>query len=179
MNIVELLLKALEENDWEFVSEAYFLLSGTRKDPPDGGHDDISKTLSRLLAKQDFIANTVEKLQELIDGNTKTKEKKTNTKKETSDIDKDFSVRSNKPSRKVTDRTIENKFDDMADVIAEAGKENGYEKINDNIKRSNRSRKSYSPKTVTCTDCNSKSEVNPLFARDSYVCDKCLQKRGR
>ena len=67
----------------------------------------------------------------------------------------------------------------MQDIIAEAEKETGYDKINDNVKPSNRSRKSYSTKSVNCTECGSSNEVNPLFARDTYICDRCLQRRGR
>ena len=176
MNIVELLLKALEEKDWEVVSEAYFLLSGVRKEP--SGSDDISKMFQKLMNKQDFIANAVEKLQDLIDGKPK-KKKLAAPKKEKPAIDENFSVKSNKPSRKVTDRKTENKFEEMHDAMAEAEKEQGYDKIDDNVKRTNRSRRAYSTKTVTCGDCGSTSEVNPLFARDGYICDRCLQRRGR
>lgn len=178
MNIVELLLKALEDGDWEFVSEAYFLLSGVRKEPSKS--DDLSKMFSRLMSKQDLIATTVEKLHDIIEGSPASKKKKPVEKKEEKPrVDENFSVQSNKPSRRVTDRHMENKFDDMHDVLAEAEREQGYDKIDDNVERTNRTRKTYTTKTVTCTSCGAISEVNPMFARDGYICDRCLQKRGR
>jgi len=179
MNIVELLLKALEDGDWEFVSEAYFLLSGVRKEPSKS--DDMSKMFSRLMSKQDLIAATVEKLHDIIEGSPAPKKKKPVEKKEEKPrVDENFSVQSNKSSRKVSDRRqVENKFEGMQDAIAEAEREQGYDKIDDNVERTNRTRKTYTTKTVTCASCGAISEVNPMFARDSYICDRCLQKRGR
>ena len=165
MNIATLLRNALVNGDWSEVSEAYFMLSGERIDPPE---NDTAAALSIIMKK--------------LDGITANKPIKKTNKKQTAkktEVDKSFSVVSNKPSRKVTDRHSENKFDNMQDIIAEAEKETGYDKINDNVKPSNRSRKSYSTKSVNCTECGSSNEVNPLFARDTYICDRCLQRRGR
>jgi hypothetical protein len=165
MNIATLLKDALISGDWSGVSEAYFMLSGERIEPLE------SDTASILLS-----------IMKKLDGLTQSNPKKITAKKQKANkkqVDSSFSVVSNKPSRKVTDRRNENKFDNMQDIVAEAEKESGYDKINDNIKPSNRSRKSYSTKSVTCTECGSSNEVNPLFARDTYICDRCLQRRGR
>lgn len=168
MNIAQLLKEALSSGDWNFVAEAYYMLSGEKVDPMES---DALSLLSIIL----------EKIQDITDEKPKKKKpvKKTKPKVEKKELDNSFSLESNKPSRKVVAKNTGNKFELMQDAIAEAGNENGYDKINDNVKPSQRNRKSYSTKNVVCIDCNKSFDVNPLFAKENYICDNCLQRRGR
>lgn len=168
MNIAKLLKEALTNGDWNFVAQAYFMLSGEKIEPMES---DAFSLLSIIL----------EKIQDITDEKPKKKKpvKKTKPKVEKKELDNSFSVESNKPSRKVVAKNTSNKFELMQDAIAEAGNESGYDKINDNVKPSQRNRKSYSTKNVVCIDCNKSFDVNPLFAKENYICDNCLQRRGR
>lgn len=174
MNIAELLQKALEECNWEFVADVYEMMTGKRVEPPEPDDvldilDGISKRISNL--EYNFLSDkkeTTKKKKEVIKTDSPKKiEEKT-----------DFSVASNKPSRKISGENRENKFEQMFDVVNEAERESGYEKINDKIEPTARARKAYSDKSVTCGECNKTLKVNPIFVRDNYVCDRCLGKRG-
>lgn len=72
-----------------------------------------------------------------------------------------------------------NKFDTMTDLLGDAAKENGFDKINDNIKPCERNRPAFSYKNVTCRECNRSMDVHPMFAKENYVCDKCVGRMGR
>jgi hypothetical protein len=71
--------------------------------------------------------------------------------------------------------TRRNKFEEMVPtlkVVVDAG----YDKVNDNVPLTPRTRKPFQPKTVTCT-CGVTQVVAPLFARPDWKCDKCSLKR--
>lgn len=182
MNIAELLEKALEECNWDLVSDVYEMMTGKKIDPPsvDDGFDVLCNITDRLASLESNIINAL--------GLAKTVENKRPKKKPTPKVknkesqenidSNDFSLGSNKPSRKVSADGKVNKFEEMQDVIAEAGRENGYDKIDDNIKPASRKRKSYSTKDVSCVECNKKFNVHPMFARDNYTCDRCIGRRG-
>jgi hypothetical protein len=174
MNIAKLLEKALEECNWEFVSDVYEMMTGKRIEPPEP--DDVFNMLASISEK---ISNLESNL--LSDKKQSVKKKnpaqKTSISKKT-DVQADFSVASNKPSRKISEQFRENRFEQMTDVIHEAERESGYDKINDKIKPSSRQRKAYADKSVTCHECGNTSKVNPMFARENYICDRCLGKRG-
>lgn len=173
MNILELLRTGLQVGNWECIAEAYYGLTGENLEIPEIEPEDAtSSMLKEMMQRLDKIEGQ--------SSSTKKSKKATAKKLKVNDaVSEDFSVKSKKASRKVTDRTRENKFDSMQDAIQEAGKEQYYDRIDDKVKPSKRSRKAYSTKTVTCGECRATSEVNPVFARDNYVCDKCLQRRGR
>lgn len=159
--IIDLLGDGLNNNDWNLISEAYELITGEVIETKNTDPNDM---LAMMMQRLEKLENTKP--------STKKKEKVKDEKRS------NFSVESNRKSRKVTDRKTENKFENMYDAIAEAGKEQGFDQINDNVKPSDRSRRPYSPKRVKCSECGSQQEVHPLFARDNYSCDKCIQRRG-
>jgi hypothetical protein len=174
MNIADLLQKALEECNWEFVSDVYEIMTGKKIEPP--APDDVLDMLSNISEK---ISNLESNL--LSDKKQSVKKKKPVNKVATpkkTEVQSDFSVASSKPSRKISGQTRENKFEQMLDVIHEAERESGYDKINDKIKPTSRSRKAYANKSVICNECNKTFKVNPMFVRDNYICDRCLGKRG-
>lgn len=174
MNIAELLQKALEECNWEFVSDVYEMMTGKRIEPP--APDDVFDMLSNISEKiSNLESNLLSDKKQPI--KNKKPVKKVSTPKKT-EVQSDFSVASNKPSRKISGQLRENKFEQMSDVIHEAERESGYDKINDKIKPTSRSRRAYADKSVTCTECNKTFKVNPMFVRDNYICDRCLGKRG-
>lgn len=173
MNIAELLKKALADADWTSVSEAYYMLSGERMIEP--GETDVFSMFTSIMNKLDDVMESKPEKKP----RTPAKKKSRTSVKKKPEVDNDFSIRSNKPSRSIADRQFENKFETMNDVIAEAERESGYDKINDNIKPTSRSRKSYKTKTVKCIECSKSSDVNPVFAKENYICDNCLQRRGR
>jgi hypothetical protein len=163
--IVDLLGDGLNNNDWNLISEAYELFTG---EVIEVKSQDPSDMLAMMMQRLEKLENTKQ---------TSNNKKKDKTKQEDKK-ESNFSVESNRKSRKVTDRKVENKFDRMQDIIAEAGREEGFDRINDNVKPSDRSRRPYQPKMVKCSECNSDHEVHPLFARDNYTCDRCIQRRG-
>lgn len=170
MNIAALLKEALASGDWSFVAQAYFMLSGEKVDPMES---DAFSLLSVILNKIQEIKD------DMSDKPKKKKPDKPKIIEKKEEIDKQFLMEYNKPSRKISGNQSENKFELMSDAIAEAERESGYDKINDNVTPTKRSRKTYSTKKVVCTECNRSFDVNPMFAKDNYICDKCLQRRGR
>lgn len=84
----------------------------------------------------------------------------------------------NKPKTTRVVAAKNNKFEEMSDLQIDDEKEDWYDKINDNVAPSPRSREKYKPAKVHCEDCNKTIEVNPMFARTPYRCDliKCGKK---
>jgi hypothetical protein len=178
MNIAELLEKALEECNWDFVSDVYEMMTGKRIEPP--APDDVFDMLCNIsdkIANIEYSLSTENKEPVKVKKQSKTTRKKQSTAKKTENKT-DFSVASSKPSRKISGENRENKFEQMTDAIYEAEKENGYDQINDNVKPTSRKRNSYSDKSVTCIECSKTFNVHPMFARSNYTCDRCLGKRG-
>ena len=56
-------------------------------------------------------------------------------------------------------------------------KPEGYDKINDDVSRSPRTRSGYKSATMACNDCGKTLDVNPIFKKDNYVCDRCIGKK--
>lgn len=186
MNIAELLEKALEECNWDLVSDVYEMMTGKKIDPPsvDDGFDVLCNITDRLESLESSLVNALglvktEKNKRPRKKSTpKTKRKETKENFDSQDFSITESQRVNKPSRNISAEGKVNKFEDMQDVIAEAGRENGYDKIDDNVKPASRKRKSYSTKDVSCVECSKTFSVHPMFVRSNYTCDRCLSKRG-
>jgi hypothetical protein len=178
MNIANLLQKALEECNWEFVSDVYEMMTGQRIDPPEP--DDVFDMLCNI---SDKIANLESNL---LSENKNTSKKRKYTKKSAAKIASkkkspepiNFSVASEKKSRKISGDNRENKFEQMTGIMEEAEKESGYDKINDDIKPTSRNRKTYSEKNVKCSECDKTFKVHPMFVRENYLCDRCIGRRG-
>lgn len=68
-----------------------------------------------------------------------------------------------------------NKFEDMDDIVID--KPDGYDKIDDSVKRTRKTRKAYQPAILTCDDCGKQVKVNPMFKKDRFVCDRCVGRR--
>ncbi|MCW4040842.1 MAG: hypothetical protein NWE83_08860, partial [Candidatus Bathyarchaeota archaeon] len=165
--------------DWSKVSEAVKIIYDEQVDPP---------TQNELQENQDFLqlaANMMRRLERLEEQPVAKKKrptkKKGRPKKKPPVEDSAFATASNRKSRNINQgRSSENQFEEMYDEIAEAGKDDGFERINDQIqntaRKNKRARKKYSKATVQCRICNKTSEVHPMFARDNYTCDGCIGK---
>lgn len=196
-NVVNLLHSALETANWQLVSEAYFMVSGEWVDIPEPepmeelivdckNHDPdaILKSMMDRLEKLEKQNLPVSSAVPIADAAPKKNKKRgrpkgsTNKKKKTEvSPNEDFTVNSPKPKQTVQSST-ENKFESMSGIIEEAEREAGYDSIDDSVyKKSERTRRQYSTKSVTCLQCLNKFEVNPIFARDNYVCDACISRR--
>lgn len=75
-----------------------------------------------------------------------------------------------KPNKIAKDRI--NLFDGMKFDI---DKPDGYDKINDNINRTPRSRNAYKPTHVKCDSCSKEYTVHPSLAREYFICDSCVK----
>lgn len=53
----------------------------------------------------------------------------------------------------------------------------GYDKINDNVTPTARSRKRFQMKSVVCTICRKSHDIHPDLARENFICDRCAAKR--
>lgn len=174
-----MLEEAIDNKDWAMVCEVFYKITGEEKKVEE---DKVEIVDANSYSRQfhDMKSEILSALREELGQEKKTQPKKPSPKKDVKPKQSDdFSVKNNKPSRKVTDRPSTNKFEQMQDLTAEAEQENGFDKINDNVKPVERSRKTYSPKKVACTECGGINEVNPIFARETYTCDKCMKKRIR
>lgn len=161
MNISQLLEDGINENNWELIAKAYTMITGNEIDVPENNNA-LSDILDRISKLEKRPKNSKGKPQKKTIVNNK------------------FEVKSNKSSRNILDRDKKNKFEDMYDdVSAEAGQDQGFDKIDDNAPRSARNRKSYSEKSVSCSSCGKSYNVHPMFARENYICDKCIPRRGR
>lgn len=140
---------AIEENNWAYVADAYKILSGQSIEIP---HNESDNTLKSVMARLEKLENKGG------DQTTVKKPKKGRASKE--------KVSSN------------NKFDSMTDLLADAAKENGFDQINDKIQPSERNRPRFSYKNVTCRECNRSMDVHPMFAKENYICDKCVGRMG-
>jgi hypothetical protein len=73
--------------------------------------------------------------------------------------------------------TKRNKFEEMIPTL-KVVKDAGYDKVNDDVPLTPRTRQPFIPKTVTC-DCGATETVAPLFARPNWKCDKCASGRRK
>lgn len=177
--VADLLHEAITDSEWSLVSEAYYILCGERIDIPEPiEEDDTTALLKQMMSRLDSLENEKQAV--------KPKKKKGRPRKKkveeepVSKAEDDFTVSGTNRSRKVSDRAVsDNKFEDMEDVISEAGRDNGFDQINDKqTNRKRNTRKKYKQVNVTCGSCSNTFQVNPMFARENYTCDGCLTRRG-
>ena len=86
--------------------------------------------------------------------------------------DSDFQVKQTQSRTPVIGK---NKFEDMLDLHVD--RPEGYDKINDNVKRTPRTRKGFETVDLFCISCNKTFQVNPIFKKNNYVCDRCVAKK--
>ena len=177
--VADLLHEAITDSEWSLVSEAYHILCGERIDIPEPiEEDDTTALLKQMMSRLDSLENEKQAV--------KPKKKKRRPRKKkveeepVSKAEDDFTVSGTNRSRKVSDRVMsDKKFEDMEDVISEAGRDNGLDQINDKqTNRKRNTRKKYKQVNVTCGSCSNTFQVNPMFARENYTCDGCLVRRG-
>lgn len=172
MSVINLLYSALETGNWESVSEAYFILSGERITIPEAELDSATTMLKSMMDRLEKLEK-----QEPPKKNTKRgRPRKQAIQKVNDQVGENFNMKPNKPERTVK-ASKENKFDSMIDVIEEAKQEKGFDLIDDKISRQKSSREPYKKVNVHCIACQKEYDVNPLFARETYTCDKCLSRR--
>ena len=177
--VADLLHEAITDSEWSLVSEAYYILCGERIDIPEPPQEaDMAAMLQQMMSRLDNLENNKEPARPK---RKKGRPKKRKVEEPVSKEEDDFSVDGENRSRKVSDRAeSENKFEDMEDVISEAGRDSGFDQINDskNPKRKRNTRRKYKQASVTCGSCNNTFQVNPMFVRENYTCDGCLSRRG-
>ena len=125
----------------------------------------VNELLSNLKNMVDILQSVSDTEEEV---KTPVKKKRGRPKKKK----EDFST-GQKESR--TPSFTYNKFEDMDDIVVD--KPDGYDKIDDNVKRTRRTRRAYQPVTLTCDDCGKQVKVNPMFKKDRFVCDRCVGKK--
>lgn len=167
---VDLLFYGIDKADWSSITEAYFVLTGKELPVPSTSNDSDDTTV--------MLQKMMDRLNKLENNNKPTRNKKKASSKVESQEDEFVAGPSRQSSRTVVKKNRENKFESMQDAVAEAERERGFDKIDDNVKPVERNRKSYTPKQVKCGECGSSNQVHPLFVRDNYVCDRCIQRRG-
>ena len=178
----ELLYEGIIDSNWECISEAYQMMSGEKVDIPESEPADQLSINFQVELKN--MMERREKLEEKDPPKKKTRQSRSKVQKSKpkvyedlcTEVRQDENFSKPKKSRKV-ESSGRNKFDDMQDAIAEAGRETGFDKINDNVKPSERNRRHYKPASVSCDNCGKSFEVNPQFVRENYVCDRCITRR--
>jgi hypothetical protein len=153
----ERLEDALADKDWELVSEALYIISGARIDPPE---------------ENDVLAQLMKRLDNLELGATKkTKSTKLSGVPKTPEVTNPSSrgrkgkIHNGKP----------NKFEEMTDLLSEVEKEPGYDAIKESKTRVKR-RPPYKPAKVKCSRCHETLEVSPKLVKENFVCDDCIGK---
>jgi hypothetical protein len=151
--VVDNIEHAIENKDWNAIANAYALITGRKIEVPS---DDkiVDSQFKELLER-------VNKLENNTTTTKSNKTSKTGRKKATA-----------KQEEKI------NRFEQMVDILPEVDKEDGFDKINDNIKPTSRNRPKFSQKQVTCRECGKTNEVHPMFAKENYICDRCLNRRN-
>jgi hypothetical protein len=175
--IAFMLEEAIDNKDWTLVCNVYSELTGEVKEVEDDKVDNNSSV-------DEFLSALREKLKKELEQEKKIEPKKKVAKKQikkTVEVKKsdDFTIDRKRKSRKPVTSAGNNKFETMTEIIAEAGRDNGFDKINDSVKPSERTRRPFTNKRISCLECSKSVEVHPMFVKENYVCDNCIQKRGR
>ncbi len=174
--IAFMLEEAIDNKDWTLVCNVYSELTGEIKE--------IEDDKVEIVDANSFSKEFLSALRKELEQGKKTEPKKKVAKKQikkTVEVKKsdDFTIDRKRKSRKPVTSAGNNKFETMTEIIAEAGRDNGYDKINDSVKPSERTRRPFTNKRISCLECSKSVEVHPMFVKENYVCDNCIQKRGR
>jgi hypothetical protein len=176
-----MLEEAIDKKDWNLVCQVFSELTGEEKVvEEDVSIDDIkSEILSALMkavgpgkktqAKKP-TKKSVKKLKDIIE---------TNDSNGTIEVVDNFTVKGKRKKASPVVSNGKNKFESMHDAIAEAGQDKNFDKIDDDIKPVERTRRPFSEKAVKCSECNKSVKVHPMFIKENYVCDNCIQKKTR
>jgi hypothetical protein len=158
----ERLEDALADKDWELVSEALYIISGARIDPPQ---------------EDDVLAQLMKRLDNLESGTPKSKPEKRQKVPYIPKVPKTPEVTN--PSSRGRKGKIHNgkpnKFEEMTDLLSEVEKEPGYDAIKESKTRVKR-RPPYKPAKVKCSKCHETFEVSPKLVKENFVCDDCIGK---
>lgn len=173
--IRELLHEGLTNNEWSCVSEAYFLITGERVQIQEA--DETMSVLKELMTRIDKLQS--DKNETPVKKPRKRGRPRKKKVEDNDDTIEEFAVRKTKPKDdKIVKASNVNKFESMDGVLEEAEQEKGFNQIDDSkVVKSERARRKYTPAKVTCNQCNKSYEVNPLFAKGNYTCDKCIYRR--
>jgi len=135
-----------------------------------------------VLKMLDSVKELVEAAKDIVDNNEEPVEKSKPVKKKRGRPPKkksepkqkeDFIVE--KRGRSKTPEFTHNKFEEMMGL--DVDKPEGYDIIDDSGPRSPRNRNEYQTVTMMCEGCNKKFDINPVFKKDNYVCDRCIGKK--
>jgi len=135
-----------------------------------------------VLKMLDSVKELVEAAKDIVDTNEEpvkeskpVKKKRGRPPKKKPEIrqKEDFTV--NKRGQSKTPEFTHNKFEEMMGL--EIDKPEGYDTIDDSGPRSPRNRNEYQTVTMMCEGCNKKFDINPVFKKDNYVCDRCIGKK--
>ena len=171
--------EAIDKKDWGLVCQAFFLLTGEEKEVEE---DRVEIVDANSYSKQfhDMKSEILSELRKAVGQEKKTQPKKPLPKKAVKPKKSDdFTVERKKKKASPVVSNGKNKFDSMRDAIAEAGQDRDFNKIDDNVKPTERARKPFSERQVECTECNKSVKVHPMFIKENYVCDNCIQKKTR
>lgn len=174
-----MLEEAIDKRDWSLVCQVFSELTGEEKEVED---DKVEIVDGDSYTRQfyDMKSEILSALREELGQEKKTQPKKPSPKKAVKPKQSDdFTVERKKKKASPVVSNGKNKFDSMRDAIAEAGQDRDFDKIDDNVKPAERARKPFSERQVECTECNKSVWVHPMFIKENYVCDKCLQKKTR
>jgi hypothetical protein len=163
-----MLEEAIDKKDWNLVCQVFSELTGEEKTVKD---DKDTNSFSK-----EFLSALRKEL-----GQEKKTQPKKQAKKTPEPKPPDYFSATTK-KRKRSSPVVpdgKNKFDSMHDAIAEAGQDKNFDKIDDRVKPTERTRKPFSERQVECTECNKSVKVHPMFIKENYVCDSCVQKKTR
>jgi len=176
-----MLEEAIDKKDWNLVCQVFSELTGEEKAvEEDVSIDDIKSEILSALMKavgpgektqtKKPTKKSVKKLKDIIE---------TNDGNGTIEVVDNFTVKGKRKKASPVVSNGKNKFESMHDVIAEAGQDKNFDKIDDDIKPVERTRRPFSEKAVKCSECNKSVKVHPMFIKENYVCDNCIQKKTK
>jgi hypothetical protein len=180
-----MLQEAIEKKDWNIVCQVFSELTGEDIEAP---IDSVEIVDANSYVKE-FLSAVRKELQQEKKTQTKKPTKKsvkklkdiieTNDGNGTIEVVDNFTVKGKRKKATPVLSNGKNKFESMHEAIAEAGQDKNFYKIDDNIKPVERTRRPFSEREVECSECKKRVKVHPMFIKENYICDNCIQKRTR